>query len=123
MNFLLVGCGAAVGACTRYLTSLWFARMTKKAPAPWHLPWGTLFVNIVGCFLIGLYADSPLLPSKAAKELILLGFLGGLTTFATFSLEASSLFQDKRYKSLALYIFLQVILSLAAVTGGKMIYA
>ncbi len=63
----------------------------------WGLfPWGTLAVNVVGCFVIGVFAELIARKFNASTELRLLlitGFLGGFTTFSAFSLDAISLFE------------------------------
>lgn len=97
MNFasvLAVGLGAALGAILRWRWSLYFQA--------WHpsLPLGTLLANWSGAYLIGLctgfFSTYPDL-SPEWRLLIITGFLGGLTTFSTFSAEAIKLLQDGDY--------------------------
>lgn len=80
--------GGAVGTGARYLTSVWVA---ERFGAPF--PLGTLLVNLVGCFLIGLVMHATLtLPwSATLRAAITAGFLGGLTTYSSFNHETTSL--------------------------------
>lgn len=77
---LLVGCGGALGALTRYSVSMLHVSM---------FPLTTLFINIVGCFLLG-YLTSLFSYNKISPQLMLLlgtGYCGGFTTFSTFASE------------------------------------
>lgn len=84
-KLLLVMVGGGLGAASRYgigllSTNLWGARF----------PWGTLIVNLAGCFLVGLVfalADRNRFLSPDIRLLLITGYLGGLTTFSSFSLE------------------------------------
>jgi CrcB protein len=81
----LVMCGGSLGAASRYGISL----LSAKAWGT-QFPWGTLMVNLVGCFLIGLLfalADRVRLLTPDMRLLLITGYLGALTTFSTFSLE------------------------------------
>ncbi|MBA4367916.1 MAG: fluoride efflux transporter CrcB [Desulfobacterium sp.] len=82
---LLVMCGGSLGAVSRYGVGL----LTAKAWGT-HFPWGTLIVNLAGCFLIGLIfalADRVRLLTPDVRLLIVTGYLGALTTFSSFSIE------------------------------------
>jgi CrcB protein len=87
--FLAVGIGAAIGAWLRWGLSLWLN------PVYPHIPLGTLAANLGGGYLIGLavafFAQHPGL-SPEWRLLLITGFLGGLTTFSTFSAEIFTLF-------------------------------
>ena len=83
-----VMCGGALGAASRYLVGL----LTAKA---WGtgFPWGTLIVNLTGCFLIGLLfalAGRARLLTPDMRLLLITGYLGALTTFSSFSLETAN---------------------------------
>jgi fluoride exporter len=85
-NLLLVMCGGGLGAACRYATGVLSVRLWGTA-----FPWGTLTVNLVGCFLIGLLfalADRVRLLSPDIRLFLIIGFLGGLTTFSAFTLES-----------------------------------
>jgi CrcB protein len=92
--FLAVGIGAAIGAWARWGLSVW---LNPVLPS---LPLGTLSANLVGGYLIGIatacFAHAANL-SPELKLLIITGFLGGLTTFSTFSAEAVGLISRQQY--------------------------
>jgi CrcB protein len=94
LNLLTISLGAAAGACLRWGLGL----AALRVASPW--PLGTLAANWLGAYVIGLatayFAAHSDLPS-AYKLLVITGFLGGLTTFSTFSLEAVQLLQAGRY--------------------------
>jgi fluoride exporter len=87
-NLIIIMLGGSLGAVSRYLIGL----MAAKA---WgvNFPWGTLIVNMAGCFLIGLIfalADSVRLLTPSVRLFLITGFLGALTTFSSFSLETTN---------------------------------
>lgn len=92
--FISVGIGAAVGAWLRWGLGLWLNPVLPE------LPLGTLFANLVGGYLIGLaiafFMQHPGL-SPEWRLLIITGFLGGLTTFSTFSAETVTLLVRGQY--------------------------
>ncbi|MBB3319137.1 CrcB protein [Rhizobium sp. BK181] len=113
---LLVAGGGAIGSLLRYYIGQWALRLAGPA-----FPWGTLTVNVVGCFVIGVFAEMIVRRFDASPELRLLlitGFLGGFTTFSAFSLDAISLFERGAAVSGAVYIVASVGLSMAAVIAG-----
>lgn len=113
---LLVAGGGAIGSLLRYYVGQWALRLAGPA-----FPWGTLTVNVVGCFVIGVFAEMIARRFDASPELRLLlitGFLGGFTTFSAFSLDAISLFERGAAVSGAVYIVASVGLSMAAVIAG-----
>jgi CrcB protein len=100
-NILLVGVGGLAGSILRYLVALYFARQATSG-----FPFGTLAVNLAGCFLIGiLFAISEKgdLLSPEMRVLLTTGFCGGFTTFSTFSYESIRLIQDGELLFVALY--------------------
>lgn len=81
----LVIAGGSLGALCRYGTALLAARLIGT-----RFPWGTLLVNLTGCFLIGVsfaLVDRINLLGSSARLFVMTGFLGALTTFSTFALE------------------------------------
>lgn len=112
----LVAVGGAIGSVLRYYVGQLALRIAGPA-----FPWGTLTVNVVGCFIIGVFAEMIVRRFDASPELRLLlitGFLGGLTTFSSFSLDAILLCERGATVASAVYIAASVGLSLAAVIGG-----
>lgn len=85
MKILLVMAGGSLGALTRYGVSLLAANLFES-----KLPWGTLIVNLSGCFLIGLsfaMAERGSFITPSVRLFFMTGYLGALTTFSTFALE------------------------------------
>lgn len=114
---LLVGVGGFIGAVMRYLVTNW----VQDSLHILSLPHGTLTVNIVGCLLIGLLAglsESRNLLGPETRALILIGVLGGFTTFSTFSYETVQLLRDGQSLAAFSNIGLQVCLGLVAVWIG-----
>lgn len=84
-KILLVMCGGGLGAASRYGVNLLTAKLLGTG-----FPWGTLTVNLVGCFLIGLIfalADRVRLLTPDIRLLLITGYLGALTTFSSFAIE------------------------------------
>ncbi len=116
MHALLVAVGGAIGSVLRYYVGQWALRLAGPT-----FPWGTLTVNVVGCFVIGVFTEMIIRRFGASPELRLLlvtGLLGGFTTFSAFSLDAISLFERGAAASGAVYIIASVGLSIAAVIAG-----
>ena len=93
MAFLAVGIGAAFGAWARWMLSTWFN------PAVPALPLGTLAANLVGGYLIGIAVEYFVHHDSVPPEFrlfVIVGFLGGLTTFSSFSSEAVGLLADRQ---------------------------
>lgn len=113
MNYIFVGVGAAIGGVLRY----WFSDVIYKF-LPETFPYGTLFVNIIGSFLLGIivfhFDDRELLGSNL-KVFLSVGFCGGFTTFSTFSLETINLFRDTQYWFGIYNILLNVVLCLLGI--------
>jgi CrcB protein len=89
---LIVGAGGAAGSITRYLVSQWAGQRLGTS-----FPYGTLFVNLAGCFLISLIMQLALDIASFPPNLRLgltTGFMGGLTTYSTFNYETTNLFND-----------------------------
>jgi CrcB protein len=112
---LAVGIGAAVGAWIRWGLGLWLNAVLPQ------LPMGTLAANIIGGYLIGLalawFALTEGVPPEA-RLLIVTGFLGGLTTFSTFSAEAVGLLARQQYGWAVTHVGMHVIGSLVATMLG-----
>ena len=109
INLLLtVGLGGALGAILRYMSGLWITNLIPNRP---YL--ATLLVNVLGSLLIGLfYLASEYLQIKDELRLLLVvGFLGSLTTFSTFSYEFVLMINQKSYLLAISYIALNLFIS------------
>ncbi len=113
MQLLAVVIGSALGGVVRWRAGLWLN------PA-WHgFPLGTLAVNCAGGMLAGMglvYFQRS--PNETLRLLCVVGFLGGLTTFSTFSAESLSLLLKGRFELAALHSFIHVFGALAAAAAG-----
>lgn len=113
---LVIALGGALGSVARYLVG-------KASVMIWgpDFPWDTLIVNIIGCFIMGIlagvlaqYTDF----SQEVKSFLLIGLLGGFTTFSAFALDVVTLYQRGSWVSAGLYLSASVIASIAALLGG-----
>lgn len=115
MIFLLIAVGGAAGSLLRYLIGGAVQRMSAGG-----FPIGTMFVNVSGCFLIGILLRQ-FLNMQVSPELrafLIVGFCGGFTTFSTFSGETLGLIEGGEYGRAAAYVILSVALCLAATLIG-----
>ncbi|NSW74254.1 fluoride efflux transporter CrcB [bacterium] len=105
---LVVGLGGAIGAIARYLTGIWMLTILPNKPFI-----STLIVNFIGSALIGFfYLISSVLDIKdSIRLLFVVGFLGSLTTFSTFSYEFVTMINQKNYLLAMTYILLNLSLS------------
>jgi len=107
-TYLAVMGGGALGTGARMWLSLWMASRYGEV-----FPWGTFSVNVIGCFIIGLFSgltgpDGVILTSPLTRQVVMIGFLGGFTTFSSFSLQTLALMADGEW----FYAFLNIILTL-----------
>lgn len=119
MAFVAVGIGAAIGAWARWMLSTWF---NPVVPA---LPLGTLAANLVGGYLIGVAVAYFAANASMAPEwrlFCITGFLGGLTTFSTFSAESVQLLMGAQYGAALLHTSAHLLGSLAATFLGFLTY-
>ena len=117
INAALVGSGGFVGALARYGLS----GLVQRQIALTTFPYGTLVVNLLGCFLIGVVAglaDSRQLFGPEARTFALIGLLGGFTTFSTFGYETFAMIRDAEYLRVAANVGTHVILGLSLVWLG-----
>ena len=112
---LAIGIGSFIGGVSRYLISLFIQNKILST-----FPYGTLAVNITGCFLIGLvYGLSEKGNINVEWRLFLAtGILGGFTTFSSFSNETVSMLRDAQYWQAFSYVGFSIIIGLAATFGG-----
>lgn len=115
-HVLLVALGGALGSVLRYLVGTTVLRLIGHG-----FPWGTLVVNVVGSFLIGVFAELIVTKFDGSAEMrlfLITGTLGGFTTFSAFSLEAAALFENGSGVAAFGYLASSVGLSLVAVFAG-----
>jgi CrcB protein len=118
MTYLWIALGSAIGGTARYgcteLATRWLGA---------SFPWGTLIVNVSGSLLIGVLAaltvpDGRLLAVPDVRAFLMIGILGGYTTFSSFSVETLNLARDGEWLFASANIALSVVLCLAAVSLG-----
>lgn len=118
-KIIYVGIGGFIGAAIRYIVTVQSAKIINS-----NMPLGTLIVNVVGGFLIGVIMELSMstdLISPNLKLFLTTGIMGGLTTFSTFSYETINLIYDGRYILGIANILLNVLLSLGGVVLGRML--
>jgi CrcB protein len=97
--YLIVAIGGALGTIARYFFSGVVANAFGQT-----FPWGTLFVNVTGSFIIGFFGaltgpDGRVLVSGMARQFVMVGICGGYTTFSSFSLQTINLMNDGEWLS------------------------
>jgi fluoride exporter len=114
-RFLLVCLFGAAGSGTRYLVSLWAGQKLGTG-----FPWGTLLVNLAGCFLIVLIMDLALRTtfSPTLRLALTTGFLGGLTTYSSFNYETTRLLQEGATRIAVINLGATLVGCFAAGLGG-----
>jgi CrcB protein len=118
-NLLLVFVGGGLGALARFGTG-----SLVQARVSWAFPFGTLVVNAIGCLAIGvvgvliLNSSAPAPTREAWRLAVVVGFLGGFTTFSAFSWETMELVDARRYAMAAIYVLGTNTLCLAFAAVG-----
>lgn len=116
LKIVVVGLGGFLGANLRFWVGTWAVGRYGDG-----FPWGTLIVNLVGCFGLALFAtliQSRYEVSESTRLLVATGFLGALTTFSTFSVESFNLYQNGQTMTAAIYLLSSLILGLFGVVLG-----
>ena len=121
MQYLVIGLGGALGSMLRFGLGSWIDSSAQKTGP--IFPWGTIVVNITGCFVIGFIAaisagEGRLMISSLTRQFIMIGILGGYTTFSSFSLQTLLLAQDGQWGSAVANVVLSVVLCLVGVWLG-----
>ncbi|MDF1611370.1 fluoride efflux transporter CrcB [Stygiobacter electus] len=109
-NYIIVFIGAGIGGILRY----WLSNSVYKFLPP-DFPYGTLVVNVLGSFVIGIvmfYFNENKLISPTARVFLTVGFCGGLTTFSTFSFETINLLKEREFYFAGLNILANVLITL-----------
>lgn len=123
--WLWVAAGGALGACLRYGISLSIgSSMTIAGDVSLRFPWATLLANAIGCFAIGLvwglWANAQWFDDWG-RSFLLMGLLGGFTTFSTFSLEFLRMFESGRWVAAISYLALSILSCLLLVWLGRLL--
>ncbi len=116
MTVLWIGIGGFLGANARYF--LGRAIVERYGVA---FPWGTLTVNVMGSLLIGLIMEllaQRLITDPAYRLFLVVGFLGGFTTFSTFAFETVNLLDDERWLRAGAYILASNLAAIGACLAG-----
>ena len=115
---ILVIIGGGIGAFFRYLLSGWIYKVLVT-----DFPYGTLAVNVIGCFVIGLFltmAEDRFLISPSFRIFFAVGVLGGFTTFSTFSFETVGLLKDGAIAIGLLNVGVSIVVGLTATWVGTL---
>lgn len=116
---LIIGTGSFLGGVARFLLARYIQNYAISS-----FPFGTFIVNVLGCFLIGIFyglADKGNLLSTAMRLFLTVGFCGGFTTFSTFANENVALLRDRDILYFSLYAGLSVICGILAVYLGNLL--
>ena len=114
--FLITGAGGFFGSGLRYLSQRWIAQLL-----PVSFPYGTLFINILGSFLIGIIfalGDKTRVLTPEMRMFLAVGFCGGFTTFSSFSLDSYGLLKDGQYLYFSIYMIASIAACISAVIAG-----
>ena len=123
VTYLWIAIGSALGGAARYGITLWAARTWGET-----FPWGTLLINVLGSFVIGLVfnltvPDGPLPANDNVRLFVMSGLCGGFTTFSAFSLQTLDLMRFGSLPRAMANVLLSVTLCLAAVAAGHYLAA
>ena len=121
LNYVLVAAGGALGSMSRFWASGFIAERVGQS-----FPWGTLFVNVTGSFVIGFFAtmtapEGRWLVGPPGRTFFMTGFCGGYTTFSSVSLQTLELAKDEEWLYAGGNAVLNLVLCLAAVWLGHVL--
>jgi fluoride exporter len=115
-NLLLIGMAGGIGSIARFLCQKY-----AQAWYPQSFPYGTLIVNVLGCFLIGVFyglSEKGNILTPEWRLMLTTGFCGGFTTFSSFAYENVTLMKNGDFLYVGLYTASSVILGIAATFAG-----
>jgi CrcB protein len=117
-SYIAVALGSIIGAVARFLVAVLSLSQFGNG-----FPWGTLFVNVTGSFMIGFYAaltgpDGRLMASPRQRQFVMVGICGGYTTFSAFSLETLRLVQSGKFDTALVYLLVSAVTWIAGVWLG-----
>jgi CrcB protein len=119
-SLLVVAGGGALGTVARYLVYIAAGHALGT-----QFPYGTLIVNILGSFIMGALTETMALVWSASNEMRLflaVGFLGGFTTFSSFSLDFAVLYERGQLLLCTLYLGVSVVCSIGALFAGMLLF-
>ena len=120
IRLFVIGAGGAIGSILRYLVSGWVQDRSGSIV----FPYGTTAVNLSGCFVMGFLAwlvEARSLFSPETRAFLLIGLLGGFTTFSTFGNETLNLVRNGRVELAMLYVGAHVIAGVGMVWLGRLV--
>ena len=115
MNWLLVACGGAIGASLRYGAGFVLAKPSSL------FPWVTWSVNVLGCLLAGIFFALSLrypVLQQETRLFLMVGILGGFTTFSSFGLETFQLLKQDQWGMALLYAFSSLLVGVIVLALG-----
>jgi fluoride exporter len=120
MSYLWVTIGSALGGLLRYAITRWTLTISMG------FPYGTIFINVLGSFIIGYFGTLTLQSGKYPvsdnlRLFVMVGICGGFTTFSSFSLQTFDLLRSGAWGRALANILLSVVLCLAAVAAGHLL--
>jgi fluoride exporter len=118
LNVLIVGIGGFIGSVLRYLVSGWAQGLSKSL----DFPYGTLTVNLVGCFAIGFLgelAETRGILTSETRILVFIGLLGGFTTFSSFGNDTLNLARSGQMFNALVNVAVNVVFGLLLVWAGR----
>ena len=119
VEFLLIACGGALGAITRYGIHQFAEQTLKKESSFANFPVGTFIANVVGCLLIGILIGSGRSESSQPWRMFVgVGFLGAMTTFSTFGAETVQSLEEGSYAIAGCNVLANLVFGIAAVVLG-----
>lgn len=117
LELVFIGTGGALGAILRWVVGGWVQRLSGN-----HIfPFGTLAVNVVGCLAIGVLgglSESRQSVSDGARLFLIVGLLGGFTTYSTFGYETVRLLHSSAHGTAFLYVGIQMLAGFGAAWAG-----